>query len=61
MALFQELRGDELRTRLREGSDADKAAALVEVERRRDNLRGAVVPTWERAIRGERLDDWTFA
>ncbi|HEX6456258.1 MAG TPA: hypothetical protein VF009_07030 [Solirubrobacterales bacterium] len=43
-----------LRRQAGEGDDE----ARSELRRRRSNLRGAVIPEWERAERGEKVDDW---
>lgn len=51
----------ELRRRVKDTrAPADGAEALVELERRRSNLRGAVIPAWERALRGENFEQWAL-
>lgn len=50
--------GFELRRQAREGSPATKREARRELARRRDNLRGAVVPDWEKAERGPNPAKW---
>jgi hypothetical protein len=53
--------GIELRHRARELRGASADEALAELERRRDNLHGAVIPAWERAERGHDPADWDLA
>ncbi len=55
---LKDLNGIELRHRAREGRGDTAAAALAELERRRDALHGAVIPAWELAERGPDPDTW---
>lgn len=50
--------GFELRRQAREGSAETKREARAELGRRRDNLRGAVIPAWELALRGPDPAKW---
>lgn len=52
---IKDLNGIELRMKARQDLDP---RALVELERRRDNLAGAVIPAWEREARGEDPLHW---
>jgi hypothetical protein len=56
----KEKNGIELRARARDHrcSDGTRGKAIAELERRRGNLRGAVIPQWEKDARGEKVDDW---
>lgn len=53
-----EFNGVELRTQAKSRKKAESQPALEELERRRDNLRGAVIPAWEFAERGPNVDEW---
>jgi hypothetical protein len=50
--------GGELRERIRHLRGEGRQDAIAELERRRGNLRGAVVPAWELEARGENVDEW---
>lgn len=50
--------GNELRERAKSRRRETRDDALTELERRRDNLRGAVVPAWELEARGSKVDEW---
>lgn len=50
--------GIELRQRAREGTLAQKREARAELRRRLGNLRGAVIPDWEREARGADPAKW---
>jgi len=53
-----DLNGVELRQRARDGRRTGAAEARAELERRRGNLRGAVIPEWEKAERGPDVSEW---
>lgn len=53
-----EYSGVELRTQAKSRKKDEKQPALAELARRRDNLRGAVIPAWEFAERGDNVDEW---
>ena len=59
---LRERSGIELRSMARKetkGTTAElAAAALDELRRRIGNLRWAVIPEWERELRGQRIDEW---
>lgn len=48
----------ELRERARSKTPRTRDEARAELTRRRDNLRGAVVPEWEKRARGGNPRDW---
>lgn len=50
--------GGELRERANATDPKTHKPARRELNRRRDNLRGAVVPAWEREARGGDPADW---
>lgn len=50
--------GSELRERGKTRRGEVRAEVLAELGRRRDNLRDAVIPEWERAARGEDPASW---
>lgn len=56
-----ERNGGELRELAKGRSQEIAASALAELERRRDNLRWAVVPEWEKELRGEDIREWVLA
>ncbi len=55
---LRERTAPELRRRAREGTAAQKREALAELRRRVGNLRNAVIPAWERALRGPDPSKW---
>lgn len=55
---IQDYNGIELRIRARGKDKALAAEAKTELRRRVGNLRGAVVPEWEKAIRGRDPREW---
>lgn len=55
---LRDMNGPELRARGRAKRDSPRAEVLAELGRRRDNLRDAVIPEWERAARGEDPASW---
>jgi len=54
----KERNGTELRERARSKTEKVRVAARAELRRRRDNLRDAVVPGWEKAARGDDPSSW---
>lgn len=57
----KECTGGELRRRCREEDGEQGEAAMAELKRRVENLRGAVIPEWERAARGKDPRRWKLA
>lgn len=54
----RDLNGIDLRIKARGRESGPQQDALAELRRRRRNLRGAVIPAWERAARGNDYLRW---
>jgi hypothetical protein len=56
----KDLSGHELRERASGKLNERREECRAELSRRRDNLRDAVIPVWEREARGQDPDRWNL-